>query len=129
MMLIKQVSVFAENQPGTLCEILTSLKESNVNLKALSVAETEDFGIVRFIAEDTQKAQAILKEAGFTVKLSTVLTVSISNHPGSLLSKIKQLAEAGINIEYFYAFAQGCDEEAQAVLKVDQPEKAEELLD
>lgn len=128
-MLIEQVSVFAENQPGTLCEILTCLKDEKINLKALSVAETEDFGIVRLIAEDTPRTQAILKEAGFTVKLSTVLTVNISNQPGSLLLKIRKLAEAGINIEYFYAFAQGCDSEAQAVLKVDQPEKAEELLD
>ena len=123
-MIIEQISVFAENVPGTLAEILAVLQEHAINLRALSVADTADFGILRLIVLETEKAQRILRDAGFTVKISPVLTLAIEDHPGGLLPAIQKISAAGINIEYLYAFATDTMNAARVVIKVDQPEQA-----
>ncbi len=127
-MIIKQISVFIENRPGTLAEVLTVLGEHNINIRALSVADTADFGILRLIVNEPDKVERMLKEASLAVKITPVLTMKISDKPGGLLADVKKLTAAGINIEYVYAFAASGAEEARVVLKVDDLAKAAKVL-
>ncbi|MDD4875973.1 MAG: amino acid-binding protein [Dehalococcoidales bacterium] len=129
-MIVKQVSVFVENQKGRLVAMLEVLKANNINMHALSVAETTDFGIVRMILSDSDKGVEVLKKANFTVKETDVLQREMPDIPGGLLETIaKPLNEAGINLEYFYAFIDPAPGKATIVVKVDNPKKAEEILD
>ncbi len=127
-MIIQQVSVFLENQPGTLIGVLTVLKENSVNIRALSLADTADFGILRLIVDDPQALTEILRKAGLTAKLTAVLAVTVKDRPGDLAEQIEKLAEASINIEYMYAFAAVNDKDAHVALKVDDVVKAEQIL-
>lgn len=127
-MIIQQVSVFLENQPGTLIGVLTVLKENGVNIRALSLADTADFGILRLIVDDPQALTEILRKAGLTAKLTAVLAVTVKDRPGDLAEQIEKLAEASINIEYMYAFAAVNDKDAHVALKVDDVIKAEQIL-
>jgi hypothetical protein len=127
-MIIQQVSVFLENQPGTLIGVLTVLKENSVNIRALSLADTADFGILRLIVDDPQVLTEILRKAGLTAKLTAVLAVTVKDRPGDLAEQIEKLAEASINIEYMYAFAAVNDKDAHVALKVDDVVKAEQIL-
>ncbi|SEP33836.1 ACT domain-containing protein [Propionispora vibrioides] len=127
-MIIQQVSVFLENQPGTLIGVLTVLKENGVNIRALSLADTADFGILRLIVDDPQALTEILRKAGLTAKLTAVLAVTVKDRPGDLAEQIEKLAEASINIEYMYAFAAVNDKDAHVALKVDDVVKAEQIL-
>lgn len=127
-MIIKQISVFIENRPGTLAEVLTVLGGHNINIRALSVADTADFGILRLVVNEPEKVERILKEAGFAVKTTPVLTMKISDKPGGLLANVKKLTAAGVNIEYVYAFAAAAAEEARVVMKVDDLAKAVKVL-
>lgn len=127
-MIIKQISVFIENRPGTLAEVLTVLGDNNLNIRALSVADTSDFGILRLIVNEPDKVERILKEANLAVKVTPVLTLKITDKPGGLLADVRRLTAAGINIEYVYAFAASAAEEARVVLKVDDLAKAAKVL-
>ena len=128
-MKVKQVSVFIENQPGRLVAMLEVLKAKNVNIRALAVSETTDFGIVRMILSDTSLGSAALREANFTVKETTVLQQEIPDNPGGLLETIaRPLTKAGINIEYFYAFLDTSPGKATIVVKVTDPDQAENIL-
>ncbi|SHJ72818.1 ACT domain-containing protein [Propionispora hippei] len=127
-MIIQQVSVFLENQPGTLIGVLAVLKENGVNIRALSLADTADFGILRLIVDDPQALEEILRKAGLTAKLTSVLAVTVKDRPGDLAEQIEKLAEAFINIEYMYAFAAVNDKDAHVALKVDDVVKAEQIL-
>ena len=128
-MKIKQISVFIENQPGRLVAMLEALKAKNINIHALSVSDTTDFGIVRMILSDTVQGAEALREAQFTVKETTVLQQEIPDTPGGLLETIaRPLTRAGINLEYFYAFLDTTPGKATIVLKVTDPDKAEEVL-
>jgi len=127
-MIIKQISIFLENRPGTLAEVLEVLGEHAINIRAMSVADTADFGILRLIVNDPDKVGKILKAANFAAKTTSVLTMKVTDQPGGLLSEIKKLTAAGINIEYVYAFAASATAEARVVLKVDDLEKAERVL-
>ncbi len=104
---IKQISVFLENKPGTLCAMTTALAQNNVDMRALSLAETKDFGIVRIIVDDVYTATTVLKEAGFIHTLNTVLGVMIPDEPGGLNRVLQILDEAQVNVEYMYAFLGG----------------------
>ncbi len=127
-MIIQQISVFLENRPGTLAEVLQVLSEQQVNLRAMSLADTADFGILRLIVKDREKVEQVLRQAKFTVKTTPVLAMKIGDRPGGLLEKIQQLRAAGINIEYLYAFATAPGEQdARVVLKVDDLPRAESL--
>lgn len=127
-MIIQQISVFVENRPGTLVEVLRVLKEHAVNLRALSVADTADFGILRIIVNDPEKVERILRGAGYAVKSTNVLTLTVEDTPGGLLQQVEKLSAAGINVEYLYAFASTSANEARVVIKVDNLERAERIV-
>jgi len=127
-MIIQQISVFLENRTGTLAEVLATLHENNINIRAMSVAETADFGILRFIVNQPDKVEQVLRKAQFALRVTPVLTMILDDSPGSLLGRIEKLSTAGINIEYFYAFAVVGTERARIVLKVDALQEAEQLL-
>jgi hypothetical protein len=127
-MIIKQISVFLENRSGALAEVLGVLVEHGVNLRALAVADTADFGILRLVVKESDMVERVLRDANFAVKTTSVLGIKIADHPGGLLDEIKKLTAANINIEYVYAFATAASEEARVVLKVDELEKAEKVL-
>ena len=125
----KQVSVFAENRPGRLRELLAALAEAGINIRALSIADSADFGIIRMILSDTEAGQRALRESGFTLMVNDVLAVEVPDQPGGLLNTIvTPLTEAGVNIEYVYAFADRPLEHALVVLKVSDLSKAEALI-
>ena len=124
-----QISVFLENRPGRLRKLLKVLAGAEVNLRGLSVADTADFGIARLIVADVQQAVDTIRAAGLTVSTSDVLRVEVPDTPGALAnSVIDPLADAGINVQYLYAFSERPSDTAIVVLKVDDLEKAREVL-
>ena len=125
-MTIKQLSVFLENREGRLDEVLKTLGTNDVNIVALSLADTADYGMLRMIVSDPQKGKAVLKEAGITSMLTDVVALRVPHATGSLSQAMHEIVQAGINVEYMYAFANGAD--ASAVLKSDNPEKVVEVL-
>lgn len=127
-MIIQQLSVFLENRPGTLVEVLSVLKERGINLRALALADTADFGIMRIIVHEPDQVERILHEAGFTVRITLVMAIDMQDHPGGLFSPVATLGAAGINIEYMYAFAANSDQGAKVILKVDDVERAETIM-
>ncbi len=127
-MIIRQISVFLENRPGTLAEVLSVLGEHDINIRAMSVADTADFGILRLVVNEPDKVERVLKGANLAVKTTPVLAMKVSDKPGGLLAEVKKLTAAGINIEYVYAFAAPAADEARVVLKVDDLAKAERIL-
>lgn len=123
-----QISVFVENKVGRLSEILNVLSSENINIRALSMAETSEFGILRMIVDDTVKATEKLKECGFIVKATSVIAIDIEDTPGGLDKIVAKLKEEGVSIEYLYAFLGREHNSAQLVLKVNDTEKAEQVL-
>ena len=126
MKLIKQISVFVENKSGRLSDILNVIGKNGIDISALSIADTTDFGIVRMIVNDPDKAAEILKSNNLVVKVTDVIALAVADKPGGLAGEIEKLKNAGISIEYMYAFANGSD--AAAVLKSDDPEKVVSIL-
>lgn len=103
-MSIKQISVFVENKPGAMSAMTGVLAENNIDMRALSLAETADFGIVRIIVDNVYAATTVLKDAGYIHSVTDVLGVAIPNVPGGVNKVLNVLEDAGINIEYMYAF-------------------------
>jgi hypothetical protein len=128
-MRMKQVSVFVENRPGRLKLLMEILNKAEINIRALSIADTADFGIVRMILSDTEQGLEAIREAGFAASTNDVLRVEVPDQPGGLLKAIAEpLSAAGINIEYVYAFADRPQEHAVVVLKVGDIDGAEKLI-
>ena len=127
-MIIQQISVFVENCPGTLAEVLGVLEDHNINLRAMSVADTADFGILRMVVNEPEKVERILRGAGYAVKSTAVLTLTVEDTPGGLLKQVKKMSAAGINVEYLYAFASSSANAARVVIKVDNLERAERIV-
>lgn len=125
---VRQISVFVENRTGKLSAITEVLRESGINIRALSIADTKDFGILRIVVNDTDKACDKLLEAAFTVTVTEVVAVSIEDEMGSLSGIIGLLNNAGVNIEYLYSFLAVADGKASIILRVDDNEKAREVL-
>ena len=125
-MTIKQLSVFLENREGRLDEVLKTLGTNDVNIVALSLADTSDYGMLRMIVSDPAKGKAVLKEAGITSMLTDVVALRVPHATGSLSKAMHEIVQAGINVEYMYAFANGAD--ASAVLKSDDPETVVTVL-
>jgi hypothetical protein len=126
---ITHVSVFLENRPGRLAHLLQVLSDAQVNLRALSVADAADFGIVRVIVDDSDAAIRAFHAAGMTTATTQVLRVEIPDVPGGLAKAvIEPLAAAGVNIQYIYAFSEQPLQKAVVVLKVDDLEKAKMVL-
>ncbi len=127
-MLVKQISVFVENAKGRLAEITGVLADSRVNIYALSIADTTQFGILRIIVEDPDAAQNALKEAGFTVSITDVLSLEIDDRPGGLARALKTLSENEIDVEYAYAYISHTIDKARVVVRVEDIAKASEIL-
>ena len=108
-MSLKQISVFLENKPGTLLTMTGVLADNHIDMRALSIAETKDFGIVRMIVDDVYDTTTVLKDAGFIHSLTPVLGVVIPDTPGGLDQVLRVLADAQVNVEYMYAFMGGKD--------------------
>ncbi|MCI8581904.1 MAG: amino acid-binding protein [Dorea sp.] len=123
---VQQLSVFLENRAGRLDEVLKVLAEGGVNIVALSLADTSDYGMLRMIVSDPHKGRVVLKDAGITAMLTDVVAFRVSHDTGSLSKAMHQLVEGEINIEYMYAFANG--EDAAAVLKSDEPVRVVDIL-
>ncbi len=125
---LKQVSVFVENKPGRLAAVTEKLYEKGINIRAFTIAEAGDFGIIRMVVDKTDEAYEILRNAGFTVTLTRVLGVEVEDEPGGLYRIARALGDANINIEYVYAFTSGGDK-ALIILRVNDLDKAVELLE
>ena len=123
-MTMKQLSVFVENKPGTLAEITGILGENGIDMCALSVADTERYGILRLIVNNPQKAEDALKAAGFKVSLTDVIAIAVSHKPGGLSKALKHVAKAGIAVEYMYAFVSPKADTAYVILRVQDNQKA-----
>ena len=123
---IQQLSVFLENREGRLDDVLDVLAKNDVNIVALSLADTSDYGMLRMIVSDPQKGRASLKDAGITAMLTDVVALRVPHATGSLSKAMHQIVEGRVNIEYMYAFANGSD--AAAVLKSDDPLKVVDIL-
>ncbi len=127
-MFIKQISIFVENKPGRLSAVTNILKGNNIDIRALSIADTRDFGILRLIVNDPQKACEALKDADCTVTLTDVMAVAVDDTPGGL-AKIMELLYAGhISVEYMYAFISKTDKEAFVILRVEDNDTAEKIF-
>jgi len=127
-MKIKQISLFLENTSGRLVDALSLLSEANVNIRALSLSDTSDFGILRLIVNDVDKAHQILAEKHYSVLKSDVVAVEVEDRPGALVDILKILKEAGINVEYTYAFVERIEERAILIFRFDDVEKGIEAL-
>ena len=128
-MLVKQISVFLENKSGRLAEVTDILGKQNIDISALSIADTTDFGILRLIVNKPAQAEETLKKEGFTVSCTDVIAISVADEPGGLAAALKALEEVSIGIEYMYAFVGKSTSEALVILRVEQPEKAAEALE
>ena len=127
-MLVEQISIFLENKAGRLAEISRVVAEAGVNVRALSLADTSDFGILRLIVNDNDKAKAALKEHGFTVGKTDVVAVQVEDRPGGLSGVLDILSRENINVEYMYAFVQHSGEDAVIIFRFDDIDVAVKLL-
>ncbi len=127
-MKIKQISVFLENKKGRLYEALKAIAEKEVNIRALSIADTSEFGILRMIVNKPEDAKDALEKAGFTTRLTSVIAVAVKDEPGGLAEILNYLYEADINVEYVYAFVEKSGEQAVVVLRTNNLDKTIKLL-
>jgi len=127
-MKVEQISVFLENKAGRLAEVTRVLGEAGVNIRALSLADTTDFGILRLIVDKYEVAREVLKSKGFTVGKTEVVAIEVPDRPGGLASVLAILAQAGINVEYMYAFVQHSGKNAVIIFRFDNLEDAISIL-
>ena len=127
-MSIKQLSVFAENKPGAIVEITDALAERGIDIRAMSIADTQNFGVLRLIVSDVNAARDVLREIECIVSVTDVVCVEMNDRPGSLADIIKLLATNGVNIEYMYAFVAVSREHAYTVFRVSDNARTEKVL-
>ncbi|MDO9108650.1 MAG: ACT domain-containing protein [Coriobacteriia bacterium] len=125
--MIEQVSVFLENKPGHLAELTRALANAGINLRALMLADTSQFGVARIICDHPHAAKAVLDSAGFGVSITQVLAVEIPDTPGGIADVLDVLGRAGVNVEYAYAFVEPGQNAAVDIFKVDDPAATEAL--
>ena len=128
-MSLKQLNVFVENKKGALVEITEALAKSEINMRALLIADTEEFGILRLIVNDTDTASELLEELGYLIKTTEVVGVKIGDQPGKLSKALAVLDEHNINVEYLYAFMARTEKHAYVVLRVADNTAAESALE
>ena len=128
-MSLKQLSIFVENKQGALVGVTDALASHGINLRALSIADTEDFGILRIIVNDTDAACKVLTDAGYLIKMTDVVGVKIGDAPGKLSKALAVLDKAEINMEYLYAFMSRTEKHAYVVLRVADNAAAEAALE
>ncbi len=124
----KQISVFIENRSGRLAKITTALGNAGINIRAMSLADTSDFGILRLIVNNTQKAKETLSDHGFTVRVTEVTAVAIPDTPGALGNLLSIMEHAGLNVEYMYAFVEKNMDQAVIIFYFDDTDKAIETM-
>jgi len=127
-MTIEQLSVFIENNPGKLVEALEAMGDADIDMRALSLADTADFGILRMIVDKPAQAFAVLQEAGYLVKTNQVIPVVVGDKPGGLAGVLRFLADAGVDVEYTYAFIAHSHDNAYVILRVNDNEAAVKVL-
>ncbi len=127
-MLVKQISVFLENKSGRLAEVTRILGENSINISALSIADTTDFGILRLIVNDPEKTKTALEENGFAASYTNVIAIGVADRPGGLATALDILDKEAIGIEYMYAFVGKGGSEAFVILRVEEPDKAVAVL-
>lgn len=127
-MKVEQISIFIENKSGRLAEITRILGDAGINIRALSLADTSDFGILRLIVNDVETAKSVLKESGFTVNKTEVVAVEVPDRPGGLSIILQTLDKDRINVEYMYAFVERCGGNAVIIFRFDDTDKAIETL-
>ncbi len=127
-MCAEQISVFIENKEGRLAEVTAILRDANVNIRALSLADTTDFGVLRLIVNKNEEAKNALKKEGFTVGITQVLAVEVKDEPGGLNNILDPLSENEVNVEYMYAFANPQCKNAIMIFRFDDHDKALEIL-
>ena len=128
-MAIKQLTVFVENKQGTLVSITDTLSKHNVNIRALSIAETQDFGMLRLIVNDTAAAEKVLADEGYLIKVNDVVGVKIGDAPGKLSAALNVLDEKKINMDYLYAFMSRTEKHAYVVIRVEDNAATEKALE
>ena len=127
-MLCKQISVFLENKTGNLSDVIAMLGDAGIDIQALSMADTTDFGVLRMIVSDADRAKALLSDAGITARTSEVLAIESDNRPGAFADQLRALSQSGIAVEYMYAFHAPAGNRATMVLRVDDMSRAKEVL-
>ncbi|MBN1604229.1 MAG: amino acid-binding protein [Chitinispirillaceae bacterium] len=125
-MIIQQLSVFLENRSGKLTDVTEALAKNSINITALSVAETSEYGILRLIVSDPQNAVTKLKEEGFSVGLTNVICITMPDKPGALARALRLLSDKGLCVEYMYAFSM--NDKASAILRVEKLKEAIQVL-
>ena len=127
-MKVEQISIFLENKPGGLEEVTRILKDAEINIRTLSLADTSDFGVLRLIVNDVDRASQVLKEQGFRTSRTIVVAVEVPDRPGGLHGILEVLSKNGINVEYLYAFVERSGEHAVIIFRFDAPDKAIDVL-
>ena len=126
---IKQLSLFVENQPGSLSKVCQVLKENRINISTLSLADTREYGILRLLIQEHDRARVVLEKAGYVVKVTDVLALTVPDHPGGLADTLAILDKHALSVEYMYAFTYGRSNKAIIVFRFENPDKAVELKD
>ena len=127
-MKLQQVSIFLENKKGRLAEVASLIADKGINIRALSLADTADFGVLRLIVNDPNRCFEVLKAAGFVAQRTDVIAVEVDDRPGGLKRVLDVFDQHGLNIEYMYAFVEKKSDRAIVIVRIDQPERAIEVL-
>lgn len=127
-MRIKQISIFLENKKGRLYDVCSILGANDVNIRALTIAETESFGVLRIVVNNTERAMELLKEGGFTAKITDVIAVEVEDKSGGLASILMVLSDNDVNVEYMYGFVEKSSDQALLVFRFEDTAKAQEVL-
>ena len=125
---IKQISLFVENRPGRMAKVAKTLSDAGVNIRALTIAEAGDFGVIRMVVDDPENGYKVLKESAFTVSMTEVLVVEMKDTPGGLYEIVNTLGQNAVNVDYAYAFVTAKAEKAMLILRVDDIAKARKVL-
>ena len=127
-MKVTQLSVFLENKKGRLQEICSLLGQNAINIRALTIAETESFGVLRIVVNDPEKAAGVLKENDITANITQVVAVEVPDKPGGLADVLRVISDNDLNVEYMYGFVEKSSDNALLVFRFDEPEKAGDIL-
>lgn len=127
-MKVEQISVFVENRSGRLAEVTLALAGADINIRAFYLAEAGDFGILRLIVNDIEKATKVLKDSGFTVSKTEVIAIAVPDRPGGLARILSNIKDKGVNVEYMYAFVEKSTENAIVIFRFDEISKAVDIL-
>ena len=127
--MVKQISLFLENKKGRLARVCRVLAEANINIRALSIADTTDFGVLRLIVNAPEQAFDVLREKGFVASITEVLAIQVPDVPGGLADALERIGAAGLDVEYMYAFIGNNSTDAFVIIRVENPESAVGIIE